>query len=188
MRKIYHHDFKYSLKVFSVALTVGCFAMNPAKTFAIHTAANISAITGNVRNPMAASATASAASANASNDSVSGVPANNSTNTPTKLAKQKTITGTILDEDGNPLPGAGITVKGGSGSVITDTNGTFTISVPDDNAVLVVKYIGYETQEILVGTKTRLEVKLVASASSLSQVVVVGYGSQRKSDVTGSVK
>lgn len=86
------------------------------------------------------------------------------------------------------MPGAGITVKGTSTSVITDGNGSFSISVPDDNAVLLVKYVGYETQEVLVGSRTRIEVRLVASASSLSQVVVVGYGSQRKSDVTGAVK
>ncbi|MHA4896360.1 SusC/RagA family TonB-linked outer membrane protein [Pedobacter sp. PWIIR3] len=107
----------------------------------------------------------------------------------TKVVKQKTITGAILDaEDGKPLPGAGVTVKGGSQSAITDGNGTFTISVPNDNAILLVKYVGYETQEILVGNKTRIEVRLVASASNLSQVVVVGYGSQKKRDVTGSVK
>ncbi len=111
------------------------------------------------------------------------------TTTTSRIVKQKTITGTILDaDDGKPLPGAGITLKGSAQSVITDSNGSFTISVPDNNAVLVIKYVGYETQEILVGSKTRVEVRLAASASSLSQVVVVGYGSQNKRDVTGSVK
>ncbi|HEX8607018.1 MAG TPA: carboxypeptidase-like regulatory domain-containing protein, partial [Pedobacter sp.] len=110
------------------------------------------------------------------------------TNTTSKIFKQKTITGTILDEEGQPLPGAGITVKGTTSSVITNGNGAFSISVPDDNAVLIIKYVGYDTQEVLVGSRTRIEVRLVASASSLSQVVVVGYGSQRKADVTGAVK
>jgi TonB-linked SusC/RagA family outer membrane protein len=109
-------------------------------------------------------------------------------NTTSRIFKQKTITGTILDEEGQPLPGAGITVKGTTSSVITNGNGAFSISVPDDNAVLIIKYVGYDTQEVLVGSRTRIEVKLVASASSLSQVVVVGYGSQRKGDVTGAVK
>lgn len=86
------------------------------------------------------------------------------------------------------MPGAGITVKGGTGSVITDGEGKFTISVPDDNAVLLVKYVGYVTQEVLVGSRTKIEVRLEGTAESLNQVVVVGYGSQRKADVTGAVK
>ncbi|MFP5080871.1 SusC/RagA family TonB-linked outer membrane protein [Pedobacter sp. JCM 36344] len=111
------------------------------------------------------------------------------TNIPSKIVKQKTITGIVLDaEDKKPLPGAGISVKGGSQAVVSDQNGAFTITVPDDNAVLVFKYIGYVNQEILVGSRTRIEVSLEPSASSLSQVVVVGYGSQNKRDVTGSVK
>ncbi|MES2653315.1 MAG: TonB-dependent receptor [Bacteroidota bacterium] len=105
------------------------------------------------------------------------------------LTKQKTVTGTILDaEDGKPLPGAGISVKGGAQATTADGNGAFTINVPDDNAVLVVKYLGYVTQEILVGNRTKLEIFLKASASDLSEVVVVGYGTQNKKDVTGSVK
>jgi TonB-linked SusC/RagA family outer membrane protein len=103
--------------------------------------------------------------------------------------KRKVVTGTVLDAaDGKPLPGAGIVVKGGNQSTVTDGNGAFTINVPDDNAVLVIKYIGYVSQEIAVGSKTRIQVSLQASASDLSQVVVVGYGTQNKKDVTGSVK
>ncbi|MEJ5995242.1 TonB-dependent receptor [Pedobacter sp. Du54] len=110
-------------------------------------------------------------------------------NNSAKVVKQKTVTGTILDsEDGKPLPGAGISVKAGTQSVIADGNGAFTISVPDDNAVLVIKYVGYVTQEILVGNRTRIEVRLKAIAANLSQVVVVGYGTQNKKDVTGAVK
>jgi TonB-linked SusC/RagA family outer membrane protein len=104
-------------------------------------------------------------------------------------SKEKTVTGTILDaQDGKPLPGAGISVKGGSQSATSDENGAFRITVPDDNSVLVIKYIGYITQEILIGNRTKIEVSLKSSAADLSQVVVVGYGSQNKKDVTGSVK
>ena len=111
------------------------------------------------------------------------------TNITSKIVKQKTITGTILDAaDGKPLPGAGVTVKGGTASVITDGDGKFTISVPDDNAVLIIRYVGYVAQEITVGSRTKIEVRLEGTAESLNQVVVVGYGSQKKSDVTGAVK
>jgi TonB-linked SusC/RagA family outer membrane protein len=103
--------------------------------------------------------------------------------------KQKVVTGTILDaQDGKPLPGAGISVKGGSQTATSNENGAFSITVPDDNSVLVIKYVGYITQEILVGNRTKIEVSLKSSSSDLSQVVVVGYGSQNKKDITGSVK
>jgi TonB-linked SusC/RagA family outer membrane protein len=103
--------------------------------------------------------------------------------------KRKVITGTVLDAaDGKPLPGAGVSVKGGPESTVTDGNGSFRISVPDDNSVLVFKYIGYVSQEIVVGSRDRIQVSLQSSASDLSQVVVVGYGTQNKKDVTGSVK
>ncbi len=104
-------------------------------------------------------------------------------------AKQKIVTGTILDaQDGRPLPGASINIKGSTQFTSSNENGAFSISVPDDNAILVIKYIGFVTQEIIVGNRTKIEVSLKASASDLSQVVVVGYGSQNKKDVTGSVK
>jgi TonB-linked SusC/RagA family outer membrane protein len=102
---------------------------------------------------------------------------------------RKVVTGTVVDDqDGKPMPGASVSVKGSTLFTSTDENGAFSINVPDDNAILVIKYIGFVTQEILVGNKTRIEVSLKASASDLSQVVVVGYGSQNKKDVTGSVK
>ncbi len=105
------------------------------------------------------------------------------------LVKLKTVTGTILDaQDGKPLPGAGISVKGGTQTATSDGNGAFSINVPDDNSVLVIKYVGYVSQEILVGNRTRIEVSLKSNTTDLSQVVVVGYGSQNKKDVTGSVK
>lgn len=101
----------------------------------------------------------------------------------------KTVTGTIVDEQtGKPLPGAGIVVKGSNKSTTSDENGNYSISVPDDNAVLVFKYISYITQEIAVGNRTRINVSLKSNATDLSQVVVIGYGSQNKKDVTGAVK
>lgn len=70
------------------------------------------------------------------------------------------VRGIVKDTTGAPLPGAGIKVKGLSTSAAADVNGAFTIRVPDQNAVLVITYVGYDTQEITVGTKTNLDIKL----------------------------
>jgi TonB-linked SusC/RagA family outer membrane protein len=105
------------------------------------------------------------------------------------VTKQKTVSGTIVDaQDGKALPGASIAVKGGTQTTSSDANGAFTITVPDDNSILIIKYIGYASQEIIVGNRTRIKVSLEARTSDLSQVVVVGYGSQNKKDVTGAIK
>ncbi|MCR6639093.1 MAG: TonB-dependent receptor [Sporocytophaga sp.] len=96
------------------------------------------------------------------------------------------ITGRIVSDDGESIPGVTIAIKGTSAGTITDENGDFSISVPDSNAVLVVSYIGFVTQEVKVGSQTVVNVKLPAD-NKLDEVVVVGYGTQRKEDVTGSV-
>lgn len=103
-------------------------------------------------------------------------------------AQVKTITGTVTDADGVPLPGAAVTVKGITGKgTQTDFDGNFTIeaSVGD---VLVISYVGMTTQEINVTSQTsNLTVKIEADNTQLDEVVVVGYGTQKKSDVTGAV-
>ncbi|MBO9701477.1 MAG: TonB-dependent receptor [Sporocytophaga sp.] len=96
------------------------------------------------------------------------------------------ITGRIVSDDGESIPGVTIAIKGTSAGTITDENGDFSISVPDSNAVLVVSYIGFVTQEVKVGSQTILNVKLPAD-NKLDEVVVVGYGTQKKTDVTGSI-
>lgn len=99
------------------------------------------------------------------------------------------ITGIITDaSNGKPLAGATIAVKGGTQSTISDGNGSYRISVPDNKSILVISYIGYTSQEIPVGNKTQLDVALQPSTSELTQVVVVGYGTQSKKDITGAVK
>jgi iron complex outermembrane receptor protein len=102
-------------------------------------------------------------------------------------AIQKTISGTITDDDGMPLPGANIVEKGTSNGVQTDFDGNFTINVSDENAVLVVSFVGFLNQEIEVGNQNSVAVQLMSDAESLEEVVVTGYGSQRKSDVTGAI-
>jgi iron complex outermembrane receptor protein len=101
----------------------------------------------------------------------------------------QTVTGTIKDgANGVPLPGATVSLKGSAKSVTSDAAGSFSITVPDSKSVLVVSYVGYATQEIVVGTNATLEISLQSNSSVLSQVVVVGYGTQSKKDITGSVK
>jgi iron complex outermembrane receptor protein len=101
----------------------------------------------------------------------------------------QTITGTIKDgSNGKVLGGATIAVKGGNKQTTSDSKGAFSIVVPDNNAVLVISYVGFITQEVPVGTNTTLDISLQPNPADLAQVVVVGYGTQNKKDVTGSVK
>ncbi len=86
------------------------------------------------------------------------------------------------------MTGATVNLKGSLTNTLSDANGNFTITVPDSKSKLVVSYVGYIPQEITVGNKTTLDVSLLPEASDLGEVVVVGYGTQNKKDVTGSVK
>lgn len=97
------------------------------------------------------------------------------------------IKGKVTDEKGLPLAGASVLVKGSQTGTNTDMNGEFTITVPDEEAVLVISSIGYQTQEVPVAGKTTLSIAMIASAGQLSDIVVVGYGTQKKVTVTGAV-
>ena len=98
-----------------------------------------------------------------------------------------TVKGKIVDEKGESVPGASIKQKDTTNGVITDLNGNFSFSVPSDGT-LIVSFIGYKTIEVPVGGKTELgNITLVSDTKELDQVVVVGYGTQRKVDLTGSV-
>lgn len=96
------------------------------------------------------------------------------------------ITGVVLDELGDPVIGANIIVKGTTIGVTTDIDGKFQISVPR-NGVLQISYIGYNTQEITITNQTSLTIRLEENTQSLEEVVVVGYGAQKKVNLTGSV-
>ncbi|SFC69922.1 TonB-linked outer membrane protein, SusC/RagA family [Spirosoma endophyticum] len=97
------------------------------------------------------------------------------------------ITGRVTGENGEGLPGVNLQIKSTQRGTTTDGNGTYRISVPDRNAVLVFSFIGYVTQEVPVGSQSTLNVTLATDDKTLNEVVVVGYGVQRKRDVTGSV-
>ena len=101
----------------------------------------------------------------------------------------KTVKGTFIDATTKePLVGGNVLIKGTTKGATADANGQYSINVSDDKAVLVFRFLGYDSQEIAVGSRTTIDVSLQANASSLEQVVVVGYGTQKKTDVTGSVK
>lgn len=100
-----------------------------------------------------------------------------------------TLKGTVIDENSHPLPGATIRVKGSSKGAVSDQDGQFSIEISNENDSLSVAFIGYETKSVRVGTSRILTVQLVLSGNtSLGEVVVVGYGTQKKVSVTSSVE
>ncbi len=106
---------------------------------------------------------------------------------PSKDFQQRTITGKVTDNTGQPLAGVTIFIKETTIGSITDINGNYTISVPANAQTLVFSYIGMETREEPIGNKTSIDVTLMPDAILMSEVVVVGYGTQRRSDITGSL-
>ena len=100
--------------------------------------------------------------------------------------QKKTVTGTIVDDYGEPIIGANIIEKGTTNGTVTDYDGNFSISVAN-NAVLHISYIGYLSQEINTAGTTTVNITLKEDTQALDELVVVGYGVQRKSDVTGSI-
>lgn len=99
----------------------------------------------------------------------------------------KSITGTVNDESGSGIPGVSITIKGTSKGTNTDGDGKFKIDVPNESAVLVFSFVGYSNQELQVGNQSVINVTLKNDVKLLSEVVVVGYGSQKKANLTGAV-
>lgn len=96
------------------------------------------------------------------------------------------VSGTVLDEQGLSLPGVTVLVKGSSQGTVTDIDGKYTISLTEDG-VLVFSFVGFLTQETAVGNRSSIDIVLQEDISSLDEVVVIGYGTQKKSDLTGSV-
>ena len=106
--------------------------------------------------------------------------------TATAFAQQKTIKGTVVDVTGEPLIGVNVAVKGTTIGIITDIDGNYTLEVPSKSTI-VFSYIGYQAQEVPVGNQSTINVTLKEDAQKLEEVVVVGYGTQKKVTVTGSV-
>ncbi len=103
------------------------------------------------------------------------------------FAQQKTITGRILSEDGNAVIGATVSAKGTKASTLTNTEGNFSLSVPNNVRRLVISSVGFEQQEVDASNQAPVSVSLRTAVGSLNEVVVTGYSAQRKRDITGSV-
>ncbi len=97
------------------------------------------------------------------------------------------VNGTVADENGSPLPGANILEKGTENGVQSDFDGNFSISVVDENAILEVSYIGFVTQEFPLNGQSNITITLVEDIAGLEEVIVVGYGAQKKANLTGAV-
>lgn len=102
-------------------------------------------------------------------------------------AQSKQVSGSVKDAGGGSLPGVSVTVKGTNQGSVTDGEGNFKINVVNEKSILVFSYIGFVSQEIVAGTRTRIDVSLAEDATNLSEVVVVGYGTQKKSQLTGAI-
>jgi TonB-linked SusC/RagA family outer membrane protein len=103
------------------------------------------------------------------------------------LAQERTVQGRVLSEDRVGFPGVNIIVKGTAQGTVTDADGNYSIAVSSVNDVLVFSSIGYETVEVVVGNRSTIDVDMVVDVKQLDEVVVVGYGTVKKSDVTGSL-
>lgn len=104
------------------------------------------------------------------------------------LYAQRRITGNVTDAGtSEAMPGVNVVLKGTTSGTITDVSGNYTLDVPSTESILMFSFIGYETQEVRVGTRTAVNVALRTEATGLEEVVVVGYGTMRKSDLTGAV-
>jgi TonB-linked SusC/RagA family outer membrane protein len=105
-----------------------------------------------------------------------------------RAANERSITGRVTDATtGEGLPGVNIMIKGTQKGTATDVEGAFTLAIPNDDAILVFSFVGFVSQEVIVGNRTNLEIQLGVDEKSLDEVVVIGYGTAKKSDLTGSV-
>ncbi len=105
----------------------------------------------------------------------------------TSFAQQKTLSGKVIGEDGAPIPGVTVVVKGTTSGTITDMDGKFTFNAPATAKILSISYIGMKTQEFEIGNQTVFNVTLVSETIGVDEVVVVGYGTRKKEELTGSI-
>ncbi|PPL03558.1 SusC/RagA family TonB-linked outer membrane protein [Parapedobacter indicus] len=110
-----------------------------------------------------------------------------SSNLPGESVKQQRVSGKVITANSEPLAGVSITEKGTTNATLTNDDGQFSLQVASTPAVLVLTYIGYVSQEVTAGTNSPLEITMQQDLASLEEVVVVGYGTAQKKDLTGSV-
>jgi TonB-linked SusC/RagA family outer membrane protein len=97
------------------------------------------------------------------------------------------VAGSVSDDFGEPMPGVSVLVRGSTTGTVTDTNGEFVVTVPADTSVLQFSFVGYRTQEVIVGNRRVLAVSMKEETAEIGEVVVVGFGKQKKTDMIGSV-
>jgi len=102
-------------------------------------------------------------------------------------AQERSVSGSVEDETGDPLPGASVIVTGTSIGTITDINGNFNLNVPEDQNSITISFVGYQSTQIELGEQTNFDIVLSQESAQLQEVVVVGYGTQQRKDVTGSI-
>lgn len=104
------------------------------------------------------------------------------------FAQTRTVTGKVTgQEDGGALPGVNVLVKGTTSGAITDASGSYSISIPGNDATLIFSFIGFISQEVAIGNRTSIDVAMASDVQALEEVVVTGYGTERKKDIIGSV-
>jgi len=103
------------------------------------------------------------------------------------VAQDQSISGTVSDENGDPVPGVNVIVKGTSSGTVTDVSGEYRLNVPETAEALIFSFVGYASQEIEIGNRSTLDVQLATDAHQLSEVIVTGYTTQKKKDLTGAV-
>ena len=103
------------------------------------------------------------------------------------FAQEKKLSGKVTDERGETIPGVSVSIKNTKIAAVTDNNGNFTITVPSEAQTIVFSYLGMEEQQLIIGSRTNFNIILKPKVNTLSDVVVVGYGTVKKGDLTGSV-
>ena len=102
--------------------------------------------------------------------------------------QEREVTGKVLSGDNDePFPGVNVIVKGTTTGAITDIDGNYSVTIPDDNAALIFSSVGYETMEVAVGNQSIIDITLAPDITALEEIVVIGYGTQQKKDLTGAI-
>jgi TonB-linked SusC/RagA family outer membrane protein len=103
------------------------------------------------------------------------------------FAQDKKVSGRVTDENGSPLPGASVSIKNTKTATITDGQGNFVLAIPATAQTLAISYLGMEEQQVAIGSRTTFNIRLKPTSNTLSDVIVVGYGTAKKSDLTGAI-
>src|SRR5690554_3277638 len=103
------------------------------------------------------------------------------------IQQQSTVSGTVTDESGQPLPGVTVVVKGTTQGTVTNADGIYSLTNIPEDATLVFSFVGMRTQEVLVGNQTNINVRMEEETIGIEEVVAVGYGTQKKANLTGAI-